>query len=204
MELSWLRGKSVSDDEVKRWEATLVGMGNAASFYSDFLFWREATRTAIGYIADFTPITPVKLMLAGDWHGASLAWEKIGCPYERAIMLMRGDEKHQKVGLSILDELGAVATANRFRLELKSKGVRNIPSGPRESTLNNPAKLTDRQIDILILLGKGLPNKEIGEKLFISPKTVDNHISAILSKLGVNSRAKAVVESQRLGIVKHE
>jgi len=46
------------------------------------------------------------------------------------------------------------------------------------------------------------PNKEIADKLFISPKTVDHHISAILSKLEVSSRAKAVLEAQKLGILK--
>jgi len=95
-----------------------------------------------------------------------------------------------------------VATLSMFKSSLKLKGVRNISRGPRESTLNNPAQLTTRQIDILTLLRDGLHNKEIADKLFISPKTVDHHISAILSKLEVNSRAKAVLEAQKLGILK--
>jgi DNA-binding NarL/FixJ family response regulator len=146
----------------------------------------------------------VKYQIQGDWKLAAAEWEKLGCPYEQAITLLQGDEKHQRTGLKILDELGATATANKFRQELKLKGVRNIPTGPRESTLKNPAQLTARQIDILQLLNKGLPNKEIADQLFISPKTVDHHISAILSKLSVNSRTQAVVESQRLGILKPE
>jgi DNA-binding NarL/FixJ family response regulator len=52
------------------------------------------------------------------------------------------------------------------------------------------------------LLKEGLQNKEIGSRLFISPKTVDHHISAILSKLDVDSRSKAVREAVRLGILK--
>ena len=82
------------------------------------------------------------------------------------------------------------------------KGVKHVSRGPRESTLNNPGQLTGRQIDILNLLRDGLQNKEIADKLFISPKTVDHHISAILSKLEVNSRAKAVLEAQKLGVLK--
>jgi DNA-binding NarL/FixJ family response regulator len=102
----------------------------------------------------------------------------------------------------LLEDVGAVATGNLFKAKLKIKGVRHVTRGPRESTLNNPGQLTDRQIDILTLLRKGLQNKEIADKLFISPKTVDHHISAILSKLDVSSRAKAVLEAQKLGILK--
>ena len=82
------------------------------------------------------------------------------------------------------------------------KNMRHIPRGPRESTRNNPAHLTGRQVEILSLLEEGAQNKEIAEKLFISPKTVDHHISAILSKLSVNSRSKAVAEARKLGILK--
>jgi len=51
-------------------------------------------------------------------------------------------------------------------------------------------------------LKKGIQNKEIAEALFISPKTVDHHISSILFKLDVNSRSRAVSEAARLGIAK--
>jgi len=61
--------------------------------------------------------------------------------------------------------------------------------------------LTNRQIDVLHLLQDGLQNTEIAEKLFISVKTVDHHISSILSKLGTNTRTKAVSEAKRLGIL---
>ena len=47
-----------------------------------------------------------------------------------------------------------------------------------------------------------MQNKEIAEQLFISPKTVDHHISSILFKLDVNSRSKAAQEAVRLGIIK--
>jgi DNA-binding NarL/FixJ family response regulator len=62
--------------------------------------------------------------------------------------------------------------------------------------------LTDRELDVLRLLREGLHNKEIAGRLFISPKTVDHHISAILYKLEVKSRTKAVHEAEKLGIIK--
>jgi DNA-binding NarL/FixJ family response regulator len=57
-------------------------------------------------------------------------------------------------------------------------------------------------MDVLLLLKEGMQNKEIAEKLFISAKTVDHHISAILFKLDVNTRVKAVQEAIHLEIIK--
>ena len=56
-------------------------------------------------------------------------------------------------------------------------------------------------MEVLALLAEGLQNAEIAERLFISPKTVDHHISAILSKLNVSSRAKAVTAAAELGLL---
>jgi NarL family two-component system response regulator LiaR len=52
--------------------------------------------------------------------------------------------------------------------------------------------LTDREIDVLVLMIEGLNNREIGERLVISSSTVKNHVSSILSKLGTVSRTQAV------------
>lgn len=53
------------------------------------------------------------------------------------------------------------------------------------------ARLTRREVEVLRLLAQGLSNHEIAQKLFISAKTASVHVSRILAKLGVNSRAKA-------------
>ena len=59
--------------------------------------------------------------------------------------------------------------------------------------------LTERELGILELVGKGLSNKQIGKKLFISDRTVQAHLSNIFSKLGVNSRTEAVMHAVRKG-----
>ena len=151
---------------------------------------------AIAFVSAYKPD------LEGDWAAAAEAWKGVECRYEHALSLMEGEDEDQRQGLQLLGDLGAIATVNMFKSKLKMRGIRNIPRGPRESTLNNPGQLTDRQIEILSLLRDGLQNKEIADRLFISPKTVDHHISAILSKLAVGSRAKAVLEAQKLGILK--
>jgi DNA-binding NarL/FixJ family response regulator len=59
--------------------------------------------------------------------------------------------------------------------------------------------LTRRESEILALLAHHLSNPEIGERLFVSPKTVEHHVSAILGKLEVATRDEAVLEARRRG-----
>lgn len=59
--------------------------------------------------------------------------------------------------------------------------------------------LTEREMDILRLVGKGLTNKEIGRTLYISDRTVQAHLSNIFSKLNVSSRTEAVMHAVRQG-----
>ncbi len=61
--------------------------------------------------------------------------------------------------------------------------------------------LTRRELEVLRLLADGLPHKAIAVRLVISPKTVSSHIQRILAKLGVHSRAQAVVLAHREGLV---
>jgi DNA-binding NarL/FixJ family response regulator len=61
--------------------------------------------------------------------------------------------------------------------------------------------LTSREQEIMVLLAEGLSSKEIAEKLFISPKTVDNHRTNILRKLNLHSTIELIRYAARLGIV---
>ncbi|WP_369201646.1 response regulator [Streptomyces sp. PU-14G] len=60
------------------------------------------------------------------------------------------------------------------------------------------ARLTPREREVLALVGEGLTNRQIGERLFLAEKTVKNRISAILGKLGVGRRVQAAVLAERL------
>jgi DNA-binding NarL/FixJ family response regulator len=131
------------------------------------------------------------LELAGRWREAAQAWERKGCPYEQALALSEGDEEAQRAALQILEGLGATPAAALVRRQLQSRGVRGLARGPRRSTRANPAGLTNRQMEVLELLAEGLSNREIGQRLFLSTRTVDHHVSALLQKLGAGSRARA-------------
>lgn len=71
------------------------------------------------------------------------------------------------------------------------------PSTPR----NNPAGLTDREVDVLRLIARGLSNRETARNLFISPKTAGHHIEHIYAKIGVSSRAAAALFAVEQGLL---
>jgi DNA-binding CsgD family transcriptional regulator len=144
---------------------------------------------------------PFALELAGDWRGAAQLWDEIGCPYEAAFARVEIDEEPAlRQALARFQSLGAVPAARLAAQRLRVHGVRSIARGPRRSTINNPGQLTSRQTEILILVADRLTNAEIAARLFITPKTVEHHVSAILGKLGVQTRKQAAAEATRLGL----
>ena len=144
---------------------------------------------------------PFALELAGEWRAAAELWEDIGCPYEAALAWVETDEEPAlREALAVFQRLGAVPAARVVAQRLRKHGVRSIGRGPRRSTINNPGQLTSRQIEILTLVASQLTNAEIAARLFITPKTVEHHVSAILGKLGVQSRKQAAAEAIRLGL----
>ena len=144
---------------------------------------------------------PYVLHLVGRSSDAASAWRAIGCPYHEALVLADVEaEPELRRALAICQELGAEPLAGCVARRLRALGARNIPRGPRHATRRNPAGLTARELDVLALVAEGLRNVDIAERLVLSPKTVDHHVSAILRKLAVPTRAAAAEEAARLGV----
>ena len=136
---------------------------------------------------------PYAQEISGDWRAAASAWKRLGCPYEHACLLAwYGVETEQREALEILERLGAAPAALALRKRMRSEGVRAVPRGLRTSTRSNRLGLTRREAEILTLVSQGMRNSTIAKRLFLSTRTVDRHVSAILSKLGVQSRGEAV------------
>jgi DNA-binding CsgD family transcriptional regulator len=171
-ELAWLtrEPERVLEETELAWELAL--RRREAWMAGELALWRRrggADEAAPTFVAE-----PYALELAGRADEAAARWLALGSPYEAA--LATGD-------LDALGPLGARAAILRLRRR-----------GPRAATRENPAGLTAREVQVLRLVAEGLTNAEIADRLVVSRRTVDHHVSAILFKLDVPSRARAVAK----------
>jgi DNA-binding CsgD family transcriptional regulator len=136
---------------------------------------------------------PFALEVAGRWLDAADVWRQLSSPYEQALALARSGEQAALVdAVSLFESLGAVAAAARARGLLRAHGW----AAPRPLSAyrrRNPAGLTAREAEVLSLITEGLSDAAIAKRLVISRRTVEHHVTAILSKLGVPSRHEAAV-----------
>jgi DNA-binding CsgD family transcriptional regulator len=144
-------------------------------------------------------------LLDGDPEGIDQAIASAAGPMPFEIALMRvisaevlgGDDKARwlRQALDIYETTGAVAFRERLRRLLRDAG------GPvprrRRGTASVPEALarqgvTDREAEVLRLLGEGLSNADMAAKLFLSVRTVETHVSSLLSKLHAQSRGQLI------------
>ncbi len=158
-------------------------------------YWEEIRRYArdVGIETPPGPASgsadPWDVGLAGEWARAAAEWDRIGDGYEAARELGgSGDVEAMLEAVARFEDVGAVAAARRVRSRLADLGVRSIRRGPSAATRRNPGGLTNRQVDVAELLADGLTNAEMAERLYLSVRTVDAHVSAVLAKLGVSRR----------------
>jgi two-component system, NarL family, response regulator len=78
---------------------------------------------------------------------------------------------------------------------------KNAPSARRTNRVMPQGDLSVREVEVLELLAKGMPNKEIGDSLLISSDTVKSHVRRIMEKLRVKTRTEAAIRAIKLGLV---
>ena len=146
-----------------------------------------------------------RLELEGDFEAASEQLKAEGADYDAAIALIPStDGSLLRAAHEQLRTLGATPAAAIVARRLRELGERNVPRGPRPATRQNAAGLTNRELEVLQLLAQGLRNAAIAQRLVVTPKTIDHHVSSILRKLGVTNRGQAGAAAAQLGMIAAE
>jgi DNA-binding CsgD family transcriptional regulator/tetratricopeptide (TPR) repeat protein len=140
----------------------------------------------------------------GDSLAAATCWRELGYPLEEArAVASAGDEMSLRNALVIFDRMGAKPDIARTVRLMRLAGAKQIPRGLRPKTRANKAHLTGRELEVLQRLALGESNREIASALFLSPRTVGHHVSAILAKLEISTRSEATARAEALGILSY-
>jgi DNA-binding CsgD family transcriptional regulator/tetratricopeptide (TPR) repeat protein/GTPase SAR1 family protein len=196
-ELAWLTGDldSVRSEASACYELAASQQHNW--FTGELLYWQWKAGASVD-VPEWAA-SPFAMQVKGDWETSAQKWRDLGCPYETARALSEsGDEAALRDGLAICESLGAGPLASMIQRKLRELGVRNVPRGPRKSTKQNPAGLTQREYEVLKLLSEGSSNQVIADRLYLSPRTVEHHVSSILGKLEVQNRSEAARVAVRI------
>jgi DNA-binding CsgD family transcriptional regulator len=198
-EAAWLAGRlpDIVEEVDRAWPAA-VALRNPWTL-GELSWWLAVTglrRSTASPVAG-----PFALMLDGSWREAAGVWNALGCPLWEAIALGASpDLADGRRAAEIAERLGAPAVRDALLRSRQARGI-PVPRGPRGSAASHPARLTDRELEVLGQLAQGLTNAEIAQQLFLSEKTVGHHVSAILRKLDEPTRAGAVAAALRRQII---
>jgi DNA-binding CsgD family transcriptional regulator len=199
-EVAWLEGDRDGVHEATAGPLQLACERQAPWLVGELAVWRRYAGLDVAIAAEAAE--PFALQLTGHPIEAAEMWRQLGCPYDAALALADArEEEPLRRAHAELQALGAAAAAAIVARRLRERGVRGIPRGPRPRTRENPAGLTARELEVLALLADGLRNAQIAQRLVVSAKTVEHHVSAILRKLDVRTRGEAVAAAARLGLI---
>jgi DNA-binding CsgD family transcriptional regulator/tetratricopeptide (TPR) repeat protein len=198
-EVAWLEGRPELIAEETDEAFTLADRVGDGGVAGELSIWRR--RGGLSLKVPSGALEHHRRLLTGDWAGAAGCLRDRGSTYDAALALTdSGEPEALREALDEFRNLGARAAEAIVARRLRELGERGIPRGPRARTRANAAGLTSRELEVLPLLAAGLRNAEIADRLIVSPKTVDHHVSSILRKLDVRTRGQAGAAAARLGL----
>lgn len=202
-EAAWLEGRPEAIGELTEHAYDVACSRSETTYAGELAVWRM--RAGLPLEPPDDAPERFRLQLAGQAEAAAKLLKAEGADYDAAVALLpSSDGSLLRAAYEQLRALGANPGAAIVARRLRELGERSLPRGPRGATLENPAGLTNRELEVLPLLAQGLRNAEIARRLVVSPKTVDHHVSSILRKLGVTSRGQAGAAAARLGVIAGE
>jgi DNA-binding CsgD family transcriptional regulator len=148
------------------------------------------------------------------WQAAAVAWQQLGRPYRAAYAQWRHADalladgagsgpatEPLRAAHAAAARLGAAPLRTEIEALARRVQISLTPAEPGPTPAPaHPHGLTDREAAVLRLLAAGHTNREIGQQLFISPKTASVHVTNILRKLAVRDRVQAAAAAVRLGL----
>jgi DNA-binding CsgD family transcriptional regulator/tetratricopeptide (TPR) repeat protein len=156
-----------------------------------------------------------------QWQAAATAWLALGRPYPAAYAQWRQAEallatkaprakaeETLRAAHAVAIRLGAAPLRRELELLAQRGRIRLEPPGepalaePKAPSVAASVGLTRREAEVLALVAQGRTNRQIGQALFITPKTASVHVSRILAKLGAAGRGEAAAIAHRLGLDK--
>lgn len=164
----------------------------------------DVSSRLLGYCRQHKLPSPWQHELDGNTTKASELWMALGMPYEAALPLIfcAEDERISSFtqAVTLLEKINAKAPLKMLHSSAKKYGIATqlpkIKRGPYSKTRQHPVGLTAKEQQVLKLLSTGASNPDIAQALSRSQRTIENHVSSVLSKLQVDSRIGAILRIQ--------
>lgn len=114
------------------------------------------------------------------------------------VLELTGEVEALREAALLYEALGATRSASRVRQALRDRGVRDLGRVPRTGATVGWDSLTASERKVVDLVCEGLTSREVGERLYLSRRTVDTHLAHVYQKLGIRSRTELVAQALRV------